>query len=298
VICNIRTFGGLQLFYGGRSYGRRLSQHSRALLALLALRHGRSVRREEIVYLLWAADYDKTHRKRLSTILWRFNQVAPGKGGREIVHIEGNGDVRIEADAHTHIDLAEFEAIFKAIPARVEQFRPGHVASIEKAIELYRGDLLEDMDTEWVSGARAHVRQCHLDMMQLLIEYCGNSTMPDKVITHASSYIQVDPYVESVHLALVRAYVTTGCLGLAAAHADICRRMLLDDLGVPLSPETEQIFASLTSGRTLPRSRVRPAASRTMPANRVSELRSTLSQLLITCAALLDELQPGKSSGQ
>jgi DNA-binding SARP family transcriptional activator len=294
--CNIRTFGGLQLFCGERSYGHRLSQHSRSLIALLSLRYGRNVRREEIVNLLWAADYDKKHRRRLSTILWRFNRLAIGNHGTgEIVQIAGNGDVRIEAGSHTIIDLAEFESIFKAIPARIEQLRCSDVAAIERAIDLYRGDLLEDIDTEWVSGARAHIRQCHLDMIQLLIEYFDNSGAADKVIACANRYIQIDPYVEFAHLALVKAYVTTGRFGLAASHADICRRVLVDDLGVPLSPETERVFASLVPKRMVVRPRPRPGASRILTADKVSELRSTMSQLLMTCAALLDELPPGKS---
>jgi DNA-binding SARP family transcriptional activator len=297
VNCHIRTFGSLQLFCGERSCGHRLSQSSRTLIALLALRYGRSVRREEIVNLLWAADYDKKHRRRLSTILWRLNQLAISKhGAGEIVRIAGDGDVRIEADAHTIIDLAEFETIFKAIPARVEQLRCGDVASIERAVDLHRGDLLEDIDAEWVSGARAHTRQCHLDLLQLLIEYFDNKGAPDRVIAYANHYIQIDPYVEFAHLALVKAYGMTGRLGLAASHADICRRVLVEDLGVPLSSETERVFASLVPGRLVVRPRKRRGAPRNPAPNKVSELRSTLSQLLTTCAALLDELPPGKSS--
>lgn len=284
----------------GRPYGRRLSQHSRTLLALLVLRYGRSVRREEIVDLLWSANYDKVHRRRLSTILWRVNRVAPrDMQGCEIVRIEENGYIRIDADANIHIDLAEFETIFKAIPARVEEFRGSDVMAIERAVNLYRGDLLEDMDTEWLRQTRAHVRQCHLDMLQLLIEYFDKAGQADKVATYANRFLQIDPYIESVHLALVKAYLTTGMTGLAAAQIDHCRRLLREDLGVQLSADAEFMLASLGLGRHRIKPRTPPLAPCAAPVattDRVSELCTTLSRLLVTCAELLEELSPDAPS--
>lgn len=280
----------------GRPYGRRLSQHSRTLLALLVLRYGRSVRREEIIDLLWSANYDKVHRRRLSTILWRVNQPAPrDMQGCEIVRIDENGDIRIDADANVHIDLAEFETVFKAIPARIEEFRCNDATAIEKAVDLYRGDLLEDMDIEWLRQTRAHLRQCHLDMLQLLIEYFDKSGQPDKVAAYANRFLQIDPYIESVHLALAKNYLTTGKAGLAAAQIDRCRRLLREDLGVPLSADTEFMLASLGLGqRRIKRrtSALAPCEGPIAAANRINDLCSTLSRLLVTCAELLDELSP------
>ncbi|MGY4568080.1 MULTISPECIES: AfsR/SARP family transcriptional regulator [Bradyrhizobium] len=299
VFCNIRTFGSFQVICNGRSYGRRLSQHSRTLLALLVLRYGRSVRREEIVDLLWSANYDKAHRRRLSTILWRINHVAPRSTQRyEIVRIEENGDIRIDADTNIHIDLAEFESVFKAIPSHVEEFRSFDVTAIENAVNLYRGDLLEDMDTEWLHQARAHVRQCHLDMLQLLIEYFAKAAQPDKVILYANRFLQIDPYVETVHLALVKAYLATGKNGLALAQVDLCRRVLKDDLGVPLSADAEFILSSLGLTRRIkPRTpRLQTSESSVASTDRVGELRLTVSKLLAICAELLDELSPDGSS--
>ncbi|MBP1293555.1 MULTISPECIES: AfsR/SARP family transcriptional regulator [Bradyrhizobium] len=293
-------FGSLQVFCNGRSFGRRLAPHSKTLLALLALRYGRSVRREEIVDLLWSADYDKMHRRRLSTILWRVNSASPRNAqGCEIVHIEENGDIRIDADASTYIDLAEFEAIFKAIPAHVEKFRDSDGAAIEKAVNLYRGDLLEDMDSEWLCQARAHVRQCNLDMLQLLILYLDKAGKPDKVTTYANRFLQIDPYDESVHLALAKAYLTTGKTGLAATQLDLCRRVLRDDLGVPLSADAECMLASLRTGRRRTGPRTQPIAVCAAPdieADRVRKLRTTVSRLLVACAELLEELPPDAPS--
>jgi len=191
--------------------------------------------------------------------------------------------------AHGSISLSS-NRYLKEFPVR-----PGHIgnydiALIEKAVNLYRGDLLPEFDVEWVQKARDHARQCYLDMLQILIDRFTMENVVDRLTTYADRYIQVDPYVEHVHLALISAYLASGRRSLAAARAETCRRVLVDELGVTLSPEAERIVLPLLPRHNATPSVQLPGRERGKP-DRVGELRDTLSRLLVTCADLLNELQ-------
>lgn len=300
MIWKITTFGGLKLSFNEHPHGRRLSRHSKALIAFLALHPGKNVRREELSDVLWSANYDNKHQRRLSTILWRLNHTRDAAGNRikySMLHIDPNGDVRIEPDNCTWIDLAEFQRVFKGIPANPAHISNYDIALIERAVDLYRGDLLPEFDVEWAQKVRDHARQCYLEMLQILIDRFTSENVLDKLATYADRYLRVDPYVEHVHVALISAYLASGRRSLAAASAEACQRIFVDDLGVAPSPEAECVLKPLLPPRRAGARRMRFTSQERTRIDRVDELRDTLSQLLVTCAALLDELQtPGARS--
>ncbi|MDI1284214.1 MAG: BTAD domain-containing putative transcriptional regulator [Reyranella sp.] len=297
----IRTFGSLHLTYNGRSYGGRLSLRSRALIAFLALRYGRNVRREEIVNVLWAAEYDKKHQKRLSTLLWRLNHARDSKGKairHSVLHVDRNGDIGIEPDSCTWIDLAAFEETFKAIPVDLKDLARYDVALMEKAIDLYRGEILPDMDAEWVTEARNHTRQCYLDMLHILVDYFGREKALDKVIAYADRYLQVDPYFERMHVLLINAHLASGRRSLAVASAKACEHLIVNDLGVALSPETEDVVRALLRVRRNYFQGLTPRPKDSLSrSHSIGQLRNRLWRLVTACEAVLDELKSPRSPG-
>jgi DNA-binding SARP family transcriptional activator len=208
--------------------------------------------------------------------------------------MDPSGDVRIEPGNCTWIDLVEFQHVFQGIPANPAHISNCQIASIEKAVDLYRGDLLPEFDVEWARKVRDHARQCYLEMLQILIDRFTTDSLFDKLATYADRYLRVDPYVEQVHVALIRAYLASGRRSLAAASAEACQRIFAEDLGVALGPEAERVMKPLLTPHRPAARRMRFAGQERTRIDRVDELRDTLSQLLVTCAALLDELQsPG-----
>jgi DNA-binding SARP family transcriptional activator len=291
---NIYTFGCLRLLHGGHPYGERLSRHSKALIGLLVLRRGRNVRREEIVDALWSADYDKEHQRRLSTILWRLKN-ASDRDGRGIhvsmLHVDRNGDVRIEPDAYTWIDLAEFDSILHGVPVPPRDLGLYDLKLIEKAVALYRGDLLQDVDAQWAAETRDHARQCCLDMLQILIEHYARTQQLDKVAAYAERFIEIDPYVDNVHLALINAYLLGGRRALAASRAARCQRLIVDDLGIALTPEINTLLTALLPNRSARPPRDVLSVRSRRRRDSIEPLLSSLFRLRTTCMALLDELQ-------
>ena len=72
----------------------------------------------------------------------------------------------------------------------------------------------------------------------------------------AAEAIEIDPYRESAHRLLIRAYLAAGDRGAAARALEACRRVLEEELGVTPSPATLALIAlsgAAASGRAEPR---------------------------------------------
>ena len=291
----IQTFDTLRLSYVERPCGTRLSDDSRKLIGLLAVHHGRNMLREDIVHIIWGADYDRPHQHRLSNCLWRLNRFRGPDGAplkHSMLHIDRTGEVRLEPDSVTWLDLAEFERIQAGINVTAANLSRYDVSLIEKAVTLYRGDLLSDLDVDWILEPRNHAQQCYLDMLQMLIDHYSMRTAHGEVITYASRYIETDPYVEHVHAALIGACLASGRRSLAAAHAESCRRALVDDLSEPLGPELQRLIADANPSSRRKLHRGSPSRSVSIGhGDKVEQLQATLVKLLKTCETLLDELR-------
>jgi DNA-binding SARP family transcriptional activator len=131
----IRLLGPFEVSLDGVPLSRLRYRKSPWLLALLALRHGAEVDREWLAGLLWP---DGTGTQALRNSLTDLRRALGSEAGR----------LR-SPTAHTvSLDLAGVEADVIAFDAAIAR---GDTPSLEEAIALYRGALLEGCTEEWAS---------------------------------------------------------------------------------------------------------------------------------------------------
>ncbi len=234
----LRLFGGFQ----GRVAGRNLvlpTRKTEALLAYLAVRPGEGHLRDKLAGLLWAtsakAQARQSLRQALSTLRRHLSDALPGIEGQTVYLRASTLDV----------DVVEFETLI----------RRGTPSALDRAIGLYRGDLLDGMDIdeepfeEWLRTERARLREVIVNVLARLLEHHSRAGSTEPAIGAATRLLALDPFREDVHRALMLLYAKQGRRGDALRQYQLCVTVLQRELGAEPSEETRRVYRAMLPDR-------------------------------------------------
>ncbi len=218
----VRTATGARVTFAGR--------HAPALFALLVLvRRPRS--REAIAADLWP-ESDTTSAGSLRQALWlvRHGLSDAGVPPDSVLDVSSES-IGIRADADVALDIVAFEACLDAV-----------ACGVERAIELYGGDLVESLGHDCFAGERERLADRYEDALVTVAErrlvagdLHGASEAAQRVIAR-------DPLREEAHAILIAVH------GLAGSRSQIVRQyrrlqvVLERELGEPPLPETDAAY--------------------------------------------------------
>jgi len=138
---SIGLFGAMEIQVHGESIERFRSRKVMWLLALLALREGRDIDRGWLAGTLWPDTDESSARHNLRQCLHDLRSELGSVAG--LLQSDAPRSLRLDS-ARTFVDSREFDAAV----------RRGDPQSLELAIRLYRGPLLEECSEEWVLDER------------------------------------------------------------------------------------------------------------------------------------------------
>jgi len=98
---------------------------------------------------------------------------------------------------------------------------------------------------EWVERQRRKLRDTHLRALDVLTEVYLSGKEPTLAIAHANEAIALDSMRESSYRHLMQAHHFMGNRAAALQTFDRCRRALDEELGVPPSQETQDLFLDI-----------------------------------------------------
>ena len=226
-------------------------QKALELLAFLVLHAGRPYTRESLAARMWAGA-DETHgRKYLRQALWQLHSGLDRVGklrADEILRLEP-GWVCIQVE-HVWTDIGALKAAF-------ERTRRGSrpkedddcVADMKKAVELYRGELLEGWLFDWCAAEREFYRDVYLTLLDRLIVSCEKAGDLDGGITYATRALECDRARERTHRSLMRLHYLAGDRTSALRQYERCVEALRAELDVAPDPETVLLRKEIRSGR-------------------------------------------------
>jgi DNA-binding SARP family transcriptional activator len=222
----VRTLGALELDLDGVQLPLPAGRPARALLAWLALHPG-SHTRSTVAGALWPDVLETSARASLRTALSAIRRAlgpaAPElHADRETVGL--SGDVAV--------DLEEFDSL-------LDSGRP------EAALELARGELLPDIDDEWVLRERdRHRGRCSLALAAL----AGTAAGPEEALAWSKRRAELDPFDEAAHRELMTALAAVGETAAALAVYDRLRARFRRELGVVPAGATRDLATALRTG--------------------------------------------------
>jgi DNA-binding SARP family transcriptional activator len=202
-----------------------------ALVAYLALAR-RPVGRAETAALLWPESEHSRARAALRRTLSVLSSALDGHG------LVVEGDTLALDPELVRVDVDDFRALA----------RSDDVDALEKAVDLYRGDLLAgfglrdsaDFD-EWQLSAAQELRRDLASVLERLTDELAQGDI-DAAIAYARRWVELDPLHEPAHRALIALHTRKGDRAQAVRQYRECVALLERELGVGPEAETTRLY--------------------------------------------------------
>jgi DNA-binding SARP family transcriptional activator len=216
----------------------------RALLAYLVLQRDRPVPRDTLVELLWPElDYNAALRN-LNTTVYNLRKSLEPHLARvsdsNYVIYEG-GSYCLHSDVEHWLDIDAFETYVKQ--ARAISSLPVSIRAYEKAVALYQGEYLADLQTTAVWSPAEHIRlqELYLTALEELGEHYEAIQEDTKAKELYLKALSVDGTRESTVQKLMKLAMRQGDYATARSHCARLVHALKNDLGVSPSPVTQAL---------------------------------------------------------
>lgn len=149
-------------------------------------------------------------------------------------------------------DLHEFEKLLGSIGS-ITALKPADRATaiqrLETAVQLWRGDFVEDLDAgEWAIFKREELRQRYVQALIDLGALHFADAHYDRAAAVYRRLLALDTYLELAHRELMRCLVRQGEVGHAVQHYQHLREMLNRELQAEPSPETAMVYERIKRG--------------------------------------------------
>jgi DNA-binding SARP family transcriptional activator len=220
------VLGPLELEIDGRRIPAPEGRPACALLAWLALHPGTHLR-AAVAAALWPNVLDSSARASLRTAL---SAVRRSVGVASLIATRE----RVGLADDVWVDVRAFDACLDA-------------GDPEAALELARGELLPELDDDWVLRARDR----HRDRWSSALAGVATSVAdPEAALALARRRAELDPFDEAAHRGLMTALAAAGETVAALAVYERLSTRLRRELGLAPSTATRDLAVSLRTGRT------------------------------------------------
>jgi DNA-binding SARP family transcriptional activator len=267
------------------------TRKAQGLLAYLAARAGVECERDVLAGLFWGDRDDDHARNSLRQTLFLLRRMTRPTEP-QLLNIT-NQTVAVNPLA-VEVDVRVFEGASRA----------GDPEALQRASELYRGDLLNGFSVneapfeEWLLQERERLREMAVDVLGRLLQWQRGEGRLEDAIRTGRRLLVLEPWQEPVHRTVMRLLLQAGQPGAALRHYQQCEETLRRELGVEPEAETRMLCESIRCRYRTPgngrepvpgedRPAPEPVASRSsIGSSRLESRRSSLSEM----AALRAEL--------
>jgi len=241
---NIKLLGAPQITLSGEPLNlRRNSIKARAILYYLAAT-GTPESRERLAGLFWSDWPEPKARAYL----------------RGELHLLSELKDTYLLDAHGRLSLAPHQTLVDL--SKLQQTAANPTPTLEELYEagkLYTGPLLDGIDSqveessplfvEWLLAQRDLAERQWLQVLFRFATACADEArMLTAGIDAATHLLDLEPEREEVHRLKMRLLALDGQRAAALKQYDVCASALMDELGVPISAETNALYDRILAG--------------------------------------------------
>jgi DNA-binding SARP family transcriptional activator len=192
-----------------------------------------NTQRDEIIGTLFPELDEDRARSRLNDYLWALRRSLP--------------DLPLESSKH-EVSISQSERWVD-----VEEFKQlaglSDISNLEKAIDLYRGDLLPGFYDDWILLEREHCLLGYLQTLHTVVEHYFSKQEYKNTLPLLQQLLIHEPLNETAVQMLMRIHLAEGQRGAAFEVYERLTASLRDDLGIEPSDATKALFKSARSQR-------------------------------------------------
>ena len=161
-----------------------------------------------------------------------------------IVSTQGTLGLRLRAGDSVDVDLFE-HAANEGLAAQGSERR----RLLERAAAVWAGEPLpEERYSDWAIAWRESLIARYADVLRGLVAACHEEGDHARATQAARDLVEVDDLDESAHRDLIRAYARSGRRAHALRQYLVCRRRLVDELGMEPGEETSDLQRRVLAG--------------------------------------------------
>ncbi|CAG0929960.1 Transcriptional regulatory protein MoaR1 [Thermoflexales bacterium] len=230
---HIQLLGELSLNYGAVPLTTISTPRLQSLLTYLLLHRQAPQSRQHLAFLLWPDLREARARANLRKQLYQLQRALPEA---ERFLIADAQTLQWRLDSAFSLDVAEFEQAASQTHS---------VADLQRAVNLYGGDLLPGCYDEWIVPEREHLKQILIETLERLLQFAADEGDYQAAIKHAHRLLQIDPLHEEIHRRLIQLHSLNHdrAAALRAYHA--CASILQRELGVEPGSATRETYERL-----------------------------------------------------
>ena len=180
----LKLFGAAQLFHGEAEIRLPSRGATLPLLAYLALHRAERISRSRLAFTLWPDEPEEVALHDLRRKLYLLLKALPPTP-KAASWVLADADTIVWNDAAEYeLDVAQFELLRR------------EPATLEQAVTLYDGDLLEEIYDDWVAVERERLRGLFLADLSALIVANRSRRAFDAAARYAQRLLRADPWRE------------------------------------------------------------------------------------------------------
>jgi DNA-binding SARP family transcriptional activator len=239
----VEVLGAMQITAFGQPVATGIRSRAKALLAWYVCRpEGASA--EQAVDALWPDTPPEAVLRQFWRALGDLRAGLRGSGGETTEVLEKSGERYRPAPGEIACDLWELQAALGAA-ARAEDDDAARQA-LRRAVEVYRGDLLDGTGDPWVEPVRQDLHRRALDAHLRLAELEEAAGRPDAAVATLEQAIELDCYAEEPYRRLMTIHAARGRLdAVGSTWRQLNRR--LAELDLDVEPATARLYRTLTA---------------------------------------------------
>lgn len=239
-ILHIRLLGGVNIVHGAQAVTAVHSPRLHSLLGYLLLHRDAPQLRQHLAFTFWPDSSEAQARNNLRQILHELRHALPESERYLFADTRTAGWRR---DASFELDVAAFESALGEASAARDPAQER--AALERAVEVYRGDLLPGCYDTWIEGDRERLRRLHRQALARLAELLEAVREYPPAIGHLRTLLQDEPTDEEACRQLMRVLALAGdrpgAVRTYREHAAVLRR----ELGVEPGTELQRAHEAL-----------------------------------------------------
>lgn len=250
-VLHVSLLGEFLLRYGETAVPP-LDTRCQLLLAYLILHRDVSHTRQQLAFQFWPDSSEAQARTNLRKIIYKLRHTLPEAD--QFLCLDKQ-TIQWRPDAPFTLDVAEFEQFSQTEsrelvelnrqPPTVQLSAHDEVSHLQKAITLYRGDLLPGHYDDWLLADREQLRQKYLTCLEQLILHLENERQYQAAIDYGRRLLREDPLHEAAYRRLMRLQALDGNVAGALRVYHDCVTTLQRELGVSPSQATQETYERL-----------------------------------------------------
>jgi DNA-binding SARP family transcriptional activator len=196
------------------------------------------LRKEQVTTAFWPDTSPAKSHSRFHVALYHIRRVL---GGPHTLLYESGGRYCLAPALAYWFDVTEFERCLANASGK-DMADSDAARNLRRAIELYRGDYLDEFYSDWCIPIREKLRQQYLAALADLAQYHARRSEYHESIHLCQLILTRDEYCEQAHQDLIRYYALVGDRAAAIRQYDLCVQLFREELGVEPLPETRQVY--------------------------------------------------------